>query len=84
MIDTLKFARHMQEKGGMSQVQAEALAEGIRDASLEQLATKRDLTDVATASKRDLDLAVSTIKNYILGGCVSVVLALGILQHYFK
>jgi hypothetical protein len=73
MIDTLKFARHMQEKGGMSREQAEALAEGIKEASLEQLVTKRDL-----------ELMEGRLNNKLYAVGFSVVLALGVIQHYFK
>lgn len=73
MIDTLKFARHMQEKGGMTQQQAEAIAEGINDAALEQLTTKRDL-----------ELLEARLSNKLYAVGLTVVIASGVLQHVWK
>lgn len=77
MIDTLKFARHMQEKGGMSKEAAEALAEGISEAALEQLVTKKDMEQANT-------LLESRLSNKLYAVGFSVVLALGIIQHVLK
>jgi flavorubredoxin len=73
MIDTLKFARHMQERGGMTKEAAEALAEGINEAAIDQLVTKQELK-----------LAVSELKNTVWGAAFSIVLALGVLQHFLR
>lgn len=73
VIDTLKLARKLRDEGGMSDKQAEALAEGLNEALMDQVATKHDL-----------ELAVSTLRNQIWSGVVTVVLALGLLQHFLK
>ncbi|MEW6345190.1 MAG: hypothetical protein RXR20_17550 [Paraburkholderia sp.] len=74
MIDTLKFARRMQTKGGMTQEAAEALAECINEGtSIDQLATKQDLT-----------IAVSGLRNQIWSAAVAIGLAMGILLHIWK
>lgn len=73
MIDTLKFARHMQDKGGMTQQQAEAMAEAIRDAALEQLVTKRDL-----------ELAMAGMANKLYAVAFGIVIATGVLNHVWK
>lgn len=72
MIDTLKFARHMQAKGGMTKEAAEALAEGINEAALEQLVTKKDL-----------ELAVANLSNKLYGVAIALVAATGII-HFWK
>jgi len=74
MIDTLKFARHMQTKGGMSQEAAEALAECINEgASIDQLAMKQDLA-----------IAVSGLRSQIWYAAFAIVLATGIVLHIWK
>lgn len=77
MIDTLKFARHMQEKGGMSKEAAEAMATGLKEASLEELVTKKDL-DLAIGAME------SRLTNKLYGLGVTLILAVGIIQHYTK
>lgn len=73
MIDTLKFARHMQDKGGMTKEAAEALAEGINEAALEQLVTKRDL-----------ELAMANMSNKLYAVAFGIVIATGVLNHVWK
>ncbi len=73
MIDTLKFARQMQQKGGMTKEAAEALAESINEAALEQLTTKTDL-----------ELMEGRLSNKLYGVGFTVVIALGVIQHFFK
>jgi hypothetical protein len=73
MIDTLRFARHMQAKGGMTKEAAEALAEGINDAALEQLATKQDL-----------ELLEGRLSNKLYAVAFGIVLATGVLSHVWK
>ena len=48
IIDTLKLARELRDKGGFSQEAAEATAEALNDALGDEIATKRDVTDLNT------------------------------------
>jgi len=74
MIDTLKFARHMQTKGGMTQEAAEALAECINEgASIDQLATKEDLA-----------IAVSGLRIQVWSAAVAIGLATCIFLQIWK
>lgn len=74
MIDTLKFARHMETKGGMTQAAAEALAECINEGtSIVQLATKQDLA-----------IAVSGLRNQIWSAAFALGLGTGILLLIWK
>lgn len=49
VIDTLKLARALRDKGGFTQDAAEATAEALDDAFGEAAATKRDITDLGTS-----------------------------------
>lgn len=73
MIDTLKFSRLMQDKGGMTKEAAEALAEGINEASLEQLVTKQDL-----------ELAIANLSNKMYIVAFGIVIATGVLSHVWR
>jgi arginyl-tRNA--protein-N-Asp/Glu arginylyltransferase len=73
MIDTLKFAKKMHEKGAMSREQADAFAESLNEAMLEQAATKKDL-----------DLLESRLSNKLYAVAFAIVLASGIMPHIFK
>jgi hypothetical protein len=73
MIDTLKFARKMQDKGSMTREQAEALAESLNEALVDQVATKKDL-----------ELMESRLSNKLYGLGFTVIVAMGIIQHYLK
>jgi hypothetical protein len=48
IIDTLKLARQLRDKGGFSQEAAEATAEALNNALGDEVATKRDVTDPGT------------------------------------
>ena len=49
IIDTRKLARELRDKGGFSQAAAEATAEAFNNALGDEVATKRDVTDLGTA-----------------------------------
>jgi hypothetical protein len=53
VIDTLKLARALREKGGFSQEAAEAAAEALDNAFGDAAATKRDLTDLGTGLRTE-------------------------------
>jgi phage tail tape-measure protein len=64
-FDTLKFAKRLRESG-FTEVQAEALAEAIKDAGGEaELATKRDLKELENNLRRDLNEVESNLKHDI-------------------
>ena len=48
IVDTLKLARELRDKGGFSQEAAEATAEVPNNALGHEIATKRDMTDLNT------------------------------------
>lgn len=72
MIDTLKLSKRLHDSG-LTDAQAEAIADSLNDALSDSVVTKKDL-----------ELAVSSLRNQIWSGVVAVVLALGIIQHFFK
>jgi len=54
IIDTLKLARELRDKGGFSQEAAEATAEALNNALGEEVATKRDVMDLGTALRGEM------------------------------
>jgi hypothetical protein len=72
MIDTLKLANRLTD-AGMDRKQAEALAESLKTG-----------LDETAVTKRDLELLESRLSNKLYGMTVTVILALGIIQHFFK
>ncbi len=50
-MDTLAYAKRLKQ-AGFDQAQAEALAEGLRDATTATLATKQDLAELETRLTR--------------------------------
>jgi hypothetical protein len=54
IIDTLKLARQLRDKGGFSQEAAEATAEAFNDALGDEVATKRDVTDLGTGLRGEM------------------------------
>jgi hypothetical protein len=53
VIDTLKLARALRDKGGFSQEAAEATAEAFDGAFGDTVATKRDLADPGTSLRAE-------------------------------
>jgi hypothetical protein len=61
IIDTLKLARELRDKGGFTQEAAEATAEALNNALGAELATKADIDRLGAATKADIDrLAAAT------------------------
>ena len=54
VIDTLKLARALRDRGGFSQEAAEATAEALDNAFGDTAATKRDLTDLGTSLRAEI------------------------------
>jgi hypothetical protein len=54
VIDMLKLARDLRERGGFSPTAAEATAEALNNAFGEQVATKRDVTDLGTGLRAEI------------------------------
>jgi hypothetical protein len=54
LFDTLKLSRTLQEKGQFTPDQANALAEGISSASIDNLATKEDIKDLRSEIRGDI------------------------------
>jgi hypothetical protein len=54
VIDTLKLARALHGKGGFSQEAADATAEALNAALGDDVATKGDITMLATTTKADI------------------------------
>jgi len=54
IIDTLKLARELRDKGGFSQEAAEATAEALNNALGEEVAAKRDVMDLGTALRGEM------------------------------
>jgi hypothetical protein len=54
IIDTLKLARQLRDKGGFSQEAAEATAEALNNALGDEVATKRDVTDLGTGLRGEM------------------------------
>ena len=97
MIDTLEFAKSFRQ-AGFDQPKAEALAGAFgraRDVDRAELATKSDLqvlrADVQMLETRidgklsDLKLDVErTIRTYVIGSNIGLVVVLAALQHFAK
>lgn len=71
-MDTLKYSKHLRGHG-FTEDQAEAIAEGMNDSMVGDLVTKKDL-----------ELAMAGLRNQMWAVGFSVVLALGVIQHFFK
>jgi hypothetical protein len=54
IVDTLKLARELRDKGGFSQESAEATAEALNNALGDQVATNRDVTDLGTGLRAEM------------------------------
>jgi hypothetical protein len=54
IVDTLKLARELRDKGGFSQEAAEATAEALNNALGDEIATKRDVTDLSTGLRGEM------------------------------
>lgn len=71
VIDTLKLAKRLRET--MDPKQADAIAEALNDALGDHVATKADL-----------DAAEGRLSNKLYAVGFTVILALGIIQHFLK
>lgn len=69
VIDTHAFVQGL-TKAGMSQRQAEAIAEGFKQIDLDQLVTKQDLR----AAIQDLRVEISNLKSEMLKWAVPLLL----------
>lgn len=56
IIDTLKLARALHDKGGFTQEAADATATALNEALGEDVATKADITGLRTALKAGISL----------------------------
>src|SRR5215813_16184 len=54
IIDTLKLARQLRDKGGFSQEAAEAAAEAFNNALGDEVAAKRDVTGLGTGLRGEM------------------------------
>src|SRR6266480_5137683 len=54
IVDTLKLARELRDKGGFSQEAAEATAEALNNALGDEIAIKRDVTDLSTGLRGEM------------------------------
>lgn len=55
LFDTLKLSKRLQEKGQFRADEANALAEGISSASIDNLATKEDVKDLKGEIRADIN-----------------------------
>jgi hypothetical protein len=62
VIDTLKLARALRDKGGFAEEAAEATAEAINVALGERMASKADLDHAVGLLRADLDHAVGLLR----------------------
>jgi hypothetical protein len=69
MIDTLKLSKRLQE-AAMPKEQAEALAEGLRDAINEELVTKQDLQAAVALLEVKITEKISQVLYWIIGSIV--------------
>jgi polyhydroxyalkanoate synthesis regulator phasin len=87
MINTHRLIKRLTSEGEMSEQAAEAVSEAINEALSDSVATKADITavrgDVALL-KQQIDTVETRLSNrlYVVG--FSVVLALGVIQHFLK
>jgi len=66
-FDTLEFARALQGKAKLTAEQAEGIAEAFADATGERLATKADLSNLATRDDlARMDVKIEATKSEIL------------------
>jgi hypothetical protein len=65
VVDTLKLARELRDKGGFSQEAAEATAEALNNALGEQIASKRDIEDLRRATGHDIAQLGSQLRGEI-------------------
>jgi hypothetical protein len=54
IVDTPKLARELRDKGGFSQEAAEATAEALNNALGDEIATKRDVTDLSIGLRGEM------------------------------
>lgn len=84
-FDTLKFVRRLKEAGvpsAQAEAEAEVLAE-IFETNLSELATKRDLKDLATETKRDLKDLETALNTKIEKGLIELTGKITLLQWMF-
>ena len=62
VIDTLKLARALRDRGGFSQEAADATAQALNDALGADVATKADITQLDSRIKTDITQLDSRIK----------------------
>jgi hypothetical protein len=84
LFDTLKLSRTLQEKGQFTPDQANALAEGISSASIDNLATKEDVKDLRNAIKGDISDLRNEVKGDISDLRNEVKSDISELRHEFK
>ena len=80
-FDTLRFARRLRE-AGFSEAQAEGLAEAMRDASTEALATKHDIGQLGhdmELSIADLGARIDRVETKLTGELTLVKWMLGLI-----
>jgi hypothetical protein len=95
-IDTLKLAKSLRNHG-VDEL-AEGIAEGINEGlgeTLSTLVTKDDLNSATTALRTEMSngfsalrneikLSSSSLRNQMWATAFAVVVALGLIQHFFK
>jgi len=79
-FDTLKFARALQGKAKLTAEQAEGIAEAFADATGEQLATKTDVSNLAT--KADVAEVKAEILKWMFGQTLLILGAVIALSHF--
>ncbi len=68
LFDTLKLSRTLQEKGQFTPEQANALAEGLSSASIDNLASKEDVKDLKSEIRADINSLGIRMQRLIIGG----------------
>ena len=77
VIDTLKLARALHDRGGFTQEAADATAEALNEALGEDVATKADITQLDSRIKSDITQLDSRIK-LLDGKITTLIWAVGI------
>lgn len=73
-FDTLKFARRLKD-AGLSDTQAEAIAEAFRDATSEELVTREYLDARLHITKSDLEAKIEAAKSDIIKWLAGLLIA---------
>lgn len=81
VIDTLKLARALRDKGGFSDAAAEATAEAINTALGEQMASKTDLEEATERLEDRIDNRLAELElrliKWVIGVGIAATLAVG-------